>query len=59
MEYVQYIAKAGSKFWRDQRGVTAIEYVLIASLVAVAIVVGVTAIGVNLGNTFNTATSHL
>jgi pilus assembly protein Flp/PilA len=36
----------------DRRGVTALEYGLIASLVAVAIVVGVTALGTSVGNTF-------
>lgn len=37
----------------DESGVTAIEYGLIAALVAVAIVVGVTALGDNLGTLFN------
>lgn len=36
-----------------ERGVTAIEYGLIASLVALAIIVGVTALGVNLGELFS------
>jgi pilus assembly protein Flp/PilA len=36
----------------DKRAVTAIEYALIASLVAVAIITGVKAIGVSLSNTF-------
>ena len=34
---------------RRQRGVTSIEYALIGSLIAVAIVVAVAALGVNLG----------
>ncbi len=34
---------------RRQRGVTSIEYALIGSLIAVAIVLAVTALGVNLG----------
>ena len=37
----------------DKRGVTALEYGLIASLVAVVIIVAVTALGTNLSTTFN------
>lgn len=37
---------------KSQRGVTAIEYGLIASLIALAIIVGATSVGVNLGGTF-------
>jgi len=37
----------------SERGVTAIEYGLIASLVALAIIVGVTALGVDLGALFS------
>ena len=36
----------------SERGVTAIEYGLIASLVALAIIVGLTLVGVNLGALF-------
>jgi pilus assembly protein Flp/PilA len=36
----------------SESGVTAIEYGLIASLVALAIIVGVTAVGTNLGSLF-------
>ena len=37
---------------KSERGVTAIEYGLIASLVALAIIVGITALGVNLNALF-------
>jgi len=37
----------------SEAGVTAIEYGLIASLVALAIIVGVTLLGVNLGGLFS------
>lgn len=37
----------------SEQGVTAIEYGLIASLVALAIIVGVTALGVDLGALFS------
>lgn len=41
------------KFWRDEEGATAIEYALIAGLVAVGLVTALTALGVNLSNFFN------
>lgn len=39
-------------FWNDEAGVTAIEYGLLASLIAVAIIVSVRLIGTNLNTTF-------
>lgn len=41
------------RFLKDEDGVTAIEYGLIAALIAVAIIVAVTLIGTNLNNIFN------
>jgi pilus assembly protein Flp/PilA len=43
----------------SQRGVTAIEYGLIAALVAVAIVGVVTLVGLKLTNSFNTVANSL
>jgi pilus assembly protein Flp/PilA len=40
------------RFIKEENGVTAIEYGLIAGLIAVAIVAGVTSIGGSLGNMF-------
>ena len=40
-------------FMRDEEGVTAIEYGLIAALIAVAIIVSVTAVGTDLAAVFN------
>ena len=37
----------------SEQGLTAIEYGLIASLVAVAIIVGITLVGTNLNGLFN------
>jgi pilus assembly protein Flp/PilA len=37
----------------SEQGVTAIEYGLIASLVAVSIIVGITLVGTNLNGLFN------
>jgi pilus assembly protein Flp/PilA len=44
---------------RSKRGVTAIEYGLIAALIAVSIIVAITSIGNQLKLTFNTIASHL
>jgi pilus assembly protein Flp/PilA len=43
-----------SRFFNDESGVTAIEYGLIASLVAVVIITAVTKVGTNLSGTFQT-----
>lgn len=40
--------------WRDRSGVTALEYGLIAGLIALAIVGSVTALGHSLSDTFST-----
>ncbi len=44
---------ACSRAVRSEAGVTALEYGLIAALIAVAIVVAVTLVGTNLTSTFN------
>lgn len=44
---------------RDEDGVTAIEYGLIAALIAVAIIVAVTAVGNGISTTFSTVASKL
>ena len=48
-----------SRFIRDESGATAIEYGLIAALIAVVIITGVTAVGTNLSGTFATLSSSL
>lgn len=40
------------RFWNDEEGATAIEYGLIAGLIAVGIIVSVDAIGVKLADIF-------
>jgi pilus assembly protein Flp/PilA len=44
---------------RDRRGVTALEYGLIAGLIAVVIVTSVTALGTSLTGTFTAVTAAL
>jgi pilus assembly protein Flp/PilA len=46
-------------FLRDDSGVTAIEYGLIASLIAVVIIGAVTLAGTNLSATFNTIAASI
>ena len=41
------------RFFKDESGATAIEYGLIAALVAVVIVSGLTLVGTKLSTTFN------
>jgi pilus assembly protein Flp/PilA len=50
---------AFTKFVQDQSGATAIEYGLIASLVGVAIIAGVKALGTNLSGTFAKVSGNL
>ena len=42
-----------TRFLKDDSGATAIEYGLIAALIAVAIIAGATLLGGNLGSMFN------
>ena len=47
------------KLIRNEQGATAIEYGLIAALIAVVIITGVTAVGTHLSTTFNNLSSNL
>ncbi|MEO8619212.1 MAG: Flp family type IVb pilin [Sphingomicrobium sp.] len=50
------------RYWnllRDERGATAIEYGLIAALIAVAAITALTSVGTKLGSTFNNASNKL
>jgi pilus assembly protein Flp/PilA len=46
-------------FCKDESGATAIEYGLIAALIAVVIITGVTAVGTSLSSTFTTVSGNL
>ena len=48
-----------SRFVTDESGVTAIEYGLIAALIAVVIITGVTTVGSKLAATFNNVATAL
>ena len=47
------------KFAKDQRGATAIEYGLIAALIAVAAIGAMGALGTQLSTTFNNVTNNM
>ncbi len=47
------------RFIKDEEGVTAIEYGLIAALIAIVIVVAVTLVGTSLNTLFNKVSSEL
>lgn len=50
---------ATRRFMRDEEGVTAIEYGLIAALIAVAIIVGAGLVGTNLNQLFTDISGKL
>lgn len=47
------------KFFKDNKGATAIEYGLIAALIAVAAIGAMSSLGGNLENTFNSVSDNL
>ena len=55
MKTVQFF----QKFARDEEGVTAIEYGLIAALIAVVIITAVTTVGGDLTNVFTAVSTGL
>ena len=53
------MSKFVTRFLKDESGATAIEYGLIAALVAVVLVTALTAMGTKLSGTFTTVSSKL
>ena len=51
--------KTFTRFMKDESGATAIEYGLIAALIAVVIITGVTAVGTKLSATFDTLSTNV
>ena len=47
------------KLFRDRKGATAIEYGLIAALIAVAAIAALQSVGTKLGSTFNHVSNQL
>jgi pilus assembly protein Flp/PilA len=50
---MKFLVAAVKDFCKDEAGVTAIEYGLIAALIALAIIFGVTTVGSNLSDVFS------
>jgi pilus assembly protein Flp/PilA len=55
----EIVTRAFLAIYNDRKGVTAVEYGLIAGLIAVAIIGAVTLVGTDLGNLFNKVASNL
>ena len=53
------MSKFINRFLKNESGATAIEYGLIAALIAVVIITGVSAIGTNLGTKFNNIAANI
>jgi pilus assembly protein Flp/PilA len=53
------MSKFVTRFMKDESGATAIEYGLIAALVAVVLVTALTAMGTKLSGTFDTVSAKL
>lgn len=53
------MTKLFSNYLRDESGATAIEYGLIAALIAVVIITAVTAVGTQLSTTFTSVSAGL
>ena len=56
---MENLKKKLMQFLKDEEGVTAIEYGLIAALIAIAIIVAVTLVGTNLNGLFNRVATNL
>ncbi len=53
------LSQSFKTFWADEDGATAIEYGLLASLIALAIVGGATALGASIDGLFTTVSETL
>lgn len=53
------ISKLLRQLWQDEAGATAIEYGLIASLIAVAAISAFQLVGTNLSSTFTTVANNM
>lgn len=55
----ELVTRAFLAIYNDRKGVTAVEYGLIAGLIAVAIIGAITLVGTDLGNLFNKVAANL
>ena len=56
---LQTLGFAAKERLRDEKGATAVEYGIMVALIAVAIIIAVTALGTQLTDLFNTVTGKL
>ena len=54
VNFLKHIASAATALGGDRKGVTAVEYGVIAALIIVVCIVAITLVGTNLSTTFNT-----
>ena len=47
------------KFFKDEDGVTSVEYAIMAALIALVVIVGATALGDNTNATFNKVATEM
>jgi len=61
MTFLKHLTDAGSvqRLLREESGATAIEYGLIAALIAVAAIAALSLVGTNLSGIFNTVATQL
>ena len=53
------ITRLAGGLWKDEGGATAIEYGLIAALIAVIIIAAITLVGTDLSNMFNQVANNI
>ena len=53
------MTKLFARFMKDESGATAIEYGLIAALIAIAVIAGASAVGGSVGDTFDNISGKL
>ncbi len=53
------ITRLAGSLWKDEGGATAIEYGLIAALIAVIIIAAITLVGTDLSNMFNQVANNI
>ena len=54
-----YMSQLLTRFWKNESGATAIEYGLIAGLIAVVIIGALTSLGTNIKTKFNAIANNL
>lgn len=60
MDIVKYAASTFARFARDERGSTAIEYSLVAMLIAIVLIAALTTVGSKLNTQYyNAIAAHL